>query len=161
MKVSEDTGLLSFDGSILRFDSSLYGAWSLNQSALVLVGEFTNQDGPHLSDHFLMLLDRDRRFYEAPIDAAGFDDVWKELARTLGVPPKLLLLGETDFKSVVLWPEVFRGRPVFDYVEKSSRSFIGRLLSPLGIGEIESRLSDHIDGYLDQIAGSNKPPEGD
>ena len=156
MKVSEDAGVLAFEESLVRFDSSLYGSWSVNPSNFVLVGEFTNQDGPHLSDHFLVLVDSDRSFYEAPIDAVGFDGVWKKLAQTLGVPPELSLLGETDFSSRVLWPEVLQGRPVFDYVEKPSRSFIGRLFSPFGIGEIESRLSDHIEEYLAQKTGS--PP---
>ena len=123
-------------------------------SALVLVGEFTNQDGPHLSDHFLILVDSEERLYEAPIDAMGFDSAWKQLAKMLGVKPELSLVGETDFASGVLWPEFLRARHVFDYVEKPSRSFFGRLFLPFGVGKIESKLSDHLEDYL-----ANKPSE--
>jgi hypothetical protein len=150
IKISEDTGALSFDGSLLSYESIFYESWSINVSALVLVGEFTNQDGPHLSDHFLVLVDSDRRLYEVPIGATGFESTWKQLAQMLGVNPELSLVGETDFASGILWPEFFRGRHVFDYVEKPSRSFFGRLFFPFGVGRIESKLSEHLEEYLNQ-----------
>lgn len=146
----ENYGSTSLSATMLSFKSKYYGTWSVNVANISLIGEFTNQDGPSLEDHFLVFIGMNGSLYELPISALGFDLIWTQLADKFKILPRLMLNGETDFASKVLWPEEMRDYVVFDYIDKVPSSFFGRLFSLVGIGEIESRLSSEITQYLEK-----------
>lgn len=148
MKVQEDYGKLAIKGSLITFESDFYSSWIFKISDILIIGEFTNQDGPHLEDHFLLFINKTGNSFEAPVNAKGFNSVWNHLADILNLPKGLYLQGETDFASQVLYPESIRGQPIFDYVDKSSSSFFGRIFSVLGGGEIESHFTNNIKKYV-------------
>ncbi len=77
----EDLGTLSLVEQAIEYRSSFYTAWSLPVAELRLIGEYTNEDGPHFSDHFLIFFVSNEQTHEAPVDAVGVIPVLHALAK--------------------------------------------------------------------------------
>jgi hypothetical protein len=79
----EDRGRLSLNESVIGYQSRFYRAWSLDTSDLRLIGEYTNEDGPHASDHFLVFFGKNDIIHEAPVGAQGVSTVFEGLRQKL------------------------------------------------------------------------------
>jgi hypothetical protein len=114
--VNHDRITASFD------DGSL---WELPISDLVLVGEYTTEDGPGSEDHFICVVDRNGNRYDVS-DEAGSGELIRALSATLGISLKPRLSLKTQFESCILYPPSVAGQPLFTQ-PKPARSLVERV----------------------------------
>lgn len=106
-------------------------SWELPASAIRIIGEATNQNGPCLADYFLCFAAEADCWYEASFYAEGRDQFLKSLRGFLGCELQLRLAGSTDFDSSVLWPAHLAGRPMFSFKPVPPTTWIGRWIGRL------------------------------
>lgn len=86
----------------------------LQRSAIHLVGEYTNEDGPFAEDHFFVIVSNTNEIYETGMSRIS-DDLFQQLSSWLGAEIASELEGETTFKSRAMWPSRFRGYAFLDF----------------------------------------------
>lgn len=149
---SEDLGQLSLTAKSLHFRSSFYQPWDLPIEELRLLGEYTNEDGPHVADHFLVFFGPGGRAFEAPVDADGTVSVLRELGSMFSVPMQLELRFNTSFASRAIWPPQLSGQELFTVRAKAER-LADRIKSAIGFGRVELSLrpaiARHVGGHED------------
>lgn len=87
--------------------------------SIVLVGEFTTEDGPYAEDHFISVWLNDNRVLEISIASCGVAAFLNKLSLKTSTPIKTTLAAETSFASRVLYPPAKSGQDLF--VFKSAR----------------------------------------
>ena len=94
-----------------RSDSTDPG-WSIRVSDIVLVAEYTTDDGPAVDDYFLVFVTSEsgELFYSSvTMSAAGINAVLEELERQLGGSLELKLFSSRRWNSRVVWPPHLAG----------------------------------------------------
>ena len=132
----EDLGRLTMKAQSLCFHSCFYPSWELPVASMTLLGEYTNEDGPHAADHFLIFIDCEGNQFEVPFDAEGTACVLRQLSSILAFPLKTHLLFETSFASRVLWPPGISGQELFQ-IRIKNQNITDRILSLVGLAKVE------------------------
>jgi hypothetical protein len=104
--------------------------WSCPLSAIVLIAEYTTNEGPWLDDYFLVFWtwEDDRLFRcQASFYSNGRDEVIARLSEHFTPELKLDLAYSTDWKSRVIWPPALIDRPYFTFVDVRPTSWRDRL----------------------------------
>ena len=99
---------LGISGSTVhcRSDSTDPG-WSIRMNDIVLVAEYTTDDGPAVDDYFLVFVTREagELFYSSvTMSAAGINAVIEALEKVLGGSMELKLSSSRRWASRVVWP---------------------------------------------------------
>src|SRR5476649_2469445 len=89
----------------------------IDYDEIVIVGEYTNQNGPFTDDHFLALLFRDGRYREIPLFTPA-EPVLAELEAKRGIVFKAGLTFSTDFASRIFYPDSLKGKPLLEFRER-------------------------------------------
>ena len=129
-------------------------SWSIPIAAILLVAEYTTNEGPYLDDYFLeiwslennSLLCSKTTFY-----ADGRDAAFLALATQLGTDLSFGLTGSTKWTSRIMWPPDLAGHPYFSFREitpnnwraKLSRRFFGATREYFRTEEVQSFLNKH------------------
>src|SRR5262249_45979385 len=112
---------LRVDGSSLEYnDDSGTAGWSLLIETIVLMSEYTTNEGPQLDDYFLVFVTVEEGklyFSTCSFYADGRDEVVASLGERLGSPIQLGLANSTNWKSRVLWPPELAGSEYFTFKE--------------------------------------------
>ena len=135
-------------GSLCYSDSS--ERWSMPIGSIVLIGEYTNQNGPFADDYFFGFITSDGNYYEFSFYASGRDSMLEALSSQIEHQLTPMLPSSTDFASNVLWPPELAGRPWLAFKEVPSRTWgdsISRFLG-LGASKVEQRIVDPILAYV-------------
>lgn len=119
--------------------------WELPLADIMIVGEYSTEDGPGAEDHFVCLIDRDGNRYDVGAEE-GAAVFLKELSGSLGseLIPRLLL--ETQFRSCILYPQTLAGCPLFEDVCKPNglieklRMLVGGISHVLRLGPEASKM---------------------
>lgn len=148
-EVIEDSGELFFDEDTIRYASREFGSWSLPIKSVRVVGEFTNDHGPHLDDYFLVFLSgKPIEQFHASLYAKGRDEFLMKLSAALPGMDGLALSSSTDWKSRVLWPPDLQGKPLFEFCRPvHGAGVVGKIASALD-SRIEIRISEHVHGLI-------------
>lgn len=139
----EDLGQLSLTAKTVQYQSAFYQPWNLPVEELRLLGEYTNEDGPHAADHFLVFFGSGGQAFEVPVDANGTNSVLRELESILSISMQLELRLNTTFASRVIWPPQLSGQELFIIREKTE-SLADRIKSAIGFGKVELDLRPNI-----------------
>jgi len=105
-------------------------AWSCPVSSIVLVAEYTTDEGPWCDDYFLIFWTwEEGRLFRAQVtcSAHGTDQTVSDLSRFLQSQIDLKLTGSTDWNSRIMWPPKLAGHPYFTFVEAQPRNWRERL----------------------------------
>ena len=119
-------GLIRTNLGQIEFRSDAYGNWKINVGDVVLIGEYTTQDGPMIEDHFLVMLTKDGNEYEVPMSVKGLDEVFEEIKRRMNVDVKPKLTLQTDFASHIIAPASLAGLSLYVF-ENMKQTFWQRL----------------------------------
>jgi len=142
----EDSGRIRLDGDTVKYASSMYGSWELPVSALRIVGECTNQDGPGADDWLLVFVTGPEGWYEASFYAEGRTAFLAALAERLETKLECKLVFSADFASNVLWPEDLAGSPLFSYTPEPPKGRFDKFMRSIGLA-----FPDVIHTYTDEI----------
>lgn len=144
------SGVLSFDGIRIVYESEEYEAFTVNLSDIVLIGEFTNDLGPFVDDWFLVFMHRSGEVtYTASMYAQGAARVREELARALDIDMELMLHTSTDYSSRVLWPNALAGKSIYTFTKESleAAGLVQSIRAKL-FPRLQTRLSPEVVEYL-------------
>jgi hypothetical protein len=94
--------------------------------SIVLVGEFTTEDGPFGEDHLLSVWLNDRRTLEIPINSPGVTALLDQLSAKTGTLIKTSLVAESSFASRVLFPPESEGQELFVF-QPARKGLVGWL----------------------------------
>lgn len=114
-----------------------------------VVGTYTTPNGPGMDDWFLVIVDRSGGTTEVSMDQA--DDVIRALESRLGTSLALRLNNSTDLASLVSYPPELEGRPMFSFSFCSGFRATFDMIRNFGIRDVEIRLSEDVDRYLQQL----------
>ncbi len=114
--MSNDTlsGQIWIEERIIHYELS-NGGWQLPISAIKVIGEHTDDHGPHVDDYFFVFI-TDSDVYEASFYAKGRDAFLAQLSDLLGRKISCGLIDSTDFRSRVMWPPDIEGQPFYDFI---------------------------------------------
>lgn len=143
---------LRVDGSSLKCnDDSGMRRWSLPIETIVLISEYTTNEGPWLDDYFLVFVTvEEGQFYFSTCSfyADGRDEVIARLGERLGSPTALGLVNSTDWKSRVVWPPELAGTEYFTFKEVPTQSLREKARKWLLGPTLEYSISRPVRDYL-------------
>jgi hypothetical protein len=131
-----------------------------NLSDIIVIGEFTNSDGPWFDDWYFTFVTKDSKWYNIPQYAGNIEELIKVLC--LNFDPSLKerqLANSTTWKSRVSYPKKLRGRELFilapSQTYRQPKRYLDKLLYSIGFGKFDTtmdiKFTDHvlneIDGY--------------
>src|SRR5216683_4659890 len=92
--------------------------WRLNPGNIVLVAEYTTNEGPFGDDWFLVFAvgNKNPYFTTCSIYSDGRDEALEFLRTRFAIEPKLT--NSTEWKSVVLWPSAVEGAELFAFSQR-------------------------------------------
>ncbi len=146
--------LLEINGMTLTCsDDSGTTLWSLQIEDIVLMAEYTTDEGPWLDDYYLVLVTVEENqlyFSTCSFYADGRDEVLSSLRERLGSPIELVLPGYTDWNSRVLWPHEMAGREYFTFTDVPAATLRDKAKKWLSGPTHEYAISRTVRDYLQQ-----------
>ena len=88
--------------------------WSIPLEEIIVIGEFTTENGPYLDDWFLTLITA-KTWCEIPIGTEGIDIFLNELGEKLKSELALQLINSTDWKTRIIWPLASQNKKLYDH----------------------------------------------
>jgi hypothetical protein len=125
--------------------------WSIAISDIVLIAEYTTDEGPRVDDYFLVFITREQgELYYSILTmyAAGINESLGKLEGTLGCSLELTLHSSTGLNSRVVWPPEVAGSAYFRYEEVVPEGIWDKLRSRVAGKRMESHVADAIREYL-------------
>jgi hypothetical protein len=114
MPPDDQSAVITCTGETLAYRSRL-DTWSIPVSAIKLVAEYTNSDGPGIDDYFLVFLTApEDGWHEASFYAGGRNTMLQALGEKLGAPLQCGMCNSATYRSRILWPARLRGQPLMD-----------------------------------------------
>jgi hypothetical protein len=118
------------DGALEYRRSDGEPIWTTSVKSLVLMAEYTTNEGPYIDDYFLVFVtveNGSQYFATASFYSDGRDEVVKQLAEQWAAAIELGLANSTDWKSRVVWPPELVGHDYFEFVEVQPNNVLARL----------------------------------
>ncbi|MEQ8471406.1 MAG: hypothetical protein RIC35_09475 [Marinoscillum sp.] len=97
--------------------------WSIEANSILLIGEYTTEDGPFVDDYFFIFGNSDGTLYTVSNDHANDPTLWIELSNILNSHVKPELVNSTHFNSRIMFPENLIGEPLFNLITSGSGEF--------------------------------------
>jgi hypothetical protein len=148
--------LLQIRGENLELASSTgMPRWSLPVKSILLIAEYTTNEGPYVDDYFLVFVTAEESkvyFSTCPFSSAGIGEGLNLLQQRLGSPIQLELQGSTEWKSRVAWPPEMQGTQYFTFKLAPAETFTEkikkRLLGPTYEYAISSAVREYLRRHL-------------
>jgi hypothetical protein len=120
----DDAGTICMENGVVKYSSPAprLGEWELAIDEVVAIGEFTSEEGPFWFDWYISFVRPDGWWFDAPANAAGMDDVLKELETILGCKLNCSLFASATFASRIMYPARLVEQPLFAWKPRP-RSF--------------------------------------
>jgi hypothetical protein len=128
MTGEEYSGELSYSDDLLTYRSAVRN-WTLPISAIRLIGEYTNSDGPFVDDYFFVFLTApENGWHEASFYAKGREEALRHLAIHIGAPIESGLCHSTDYCTRIIWPCDLKDQPLMDIIAPEKQNLWQRLI---------------------------------
>jgi hypothetical protein len=151
------SGIIHLHDDKIFWDYDNRNILRIDISDIVIIGEYTNPDGPYFDDWFLTFVTKDGRWQSIPYYAANVDELIQYLSDTFKQDINITYLANsTEWKSVIRYPLRLKGKPLFklalieDY--KAPKTFFDKILSSVGLGGLDTTsgvdLTDEVKNEL-------------
>ena len=126
--------------------------WELRIADLILIAEYTTNEGPYLDDYFLVFWVREKggRLVTAGCTfySEGRDEALAEMGQVLGTKLELGLVSSTEWNSRVIWPEALTGKPYYELTNVPRVGFWQEILSGFIGDALEYKVTGDVLAYL-------------
>jgi hypothetical protein len=125
--------------------------WSCPMRTIVLIAEYTTDEGPWLDDYFLLFWTcEDGHLFRSRVSfyADGRDEVIAAVTQHFNLELKLELVDSTDWKSRVIWPPELTHRAYFTFANVPPSNWRERFTRWLWGPTQKYFPSDEVCGYL-------------
>ncbi len=116
--------------------------WRLPLSALRVIGEYTNEDGPFAEDWFAVFITSDREWFLAELTPSNTEVIRVDLAGRLGTQIEFGLFSSATFASRIILPIEYARRPLFSITYASGPTLAGRFWGLFGIKDVHLDLTE-------------------
>ncbi|HLJ88971.1 MAG TPA: hypothetical protein VKZ53_19280 [Candidatus Angelobacter sp.] len=145
---------LQVGNSVLEYrDTAGALRWSLPAKSVVLIAEYTTNEGPYVDDYFLVFTTvEDGTLYSSTCSfyADGVFDTLKTLQEHLGAPIQLGLAASTEWRSRVVWPADMADVEYFTFKDVPAKSLFDRIKAKIVGPTQEYAISMAIREYLER-----------
>ena len=127
--------------------------WRLSCDEMILIAEYTTNEGPYLDDYFLVFvtIEAGKVFFSTgSFYATGRDTALATLQERLGQPIQLELFNSTDWKSRVVWPPSMAGKQYFTFTELPPKNLIERLRRRISGPVYKYAVSQEVNDFIDE-----------
>jgi hypothetical protein len=128
--------------------------WSIDINDIILVAEYTTDEGPYLDDYFIVFVDDEGgRAYvrSCSIYSEGLDNALELLETNLGMQVKPQLVRSTHWDSRVLWPPNLNGNDYFQFKVVAAAGFGQKLRNAAFGPQLKYSPAASILGYIQQV----------
>ena len=109
-----ESGEVSIQDGIIYWDYENEHVLSFHLDDVVIIGEYTNSDGPYFDDWFLVFLLKDNKEYSISMYAGNvINDVIDKLSAWAGYKIQNYLTASTKWDSKVLYPRHLSGETLY------------------------------------------------
>jgi hypothetical protein len=107
--------------------------WSLPTASIVLVAEYTTNEGPFVDDYFLVFVtvEEGKLYFSTCSVSAGVEEALSVLQERLGSPIQLGLQVSTEWRSRIAWPPKMAGREYFTFTDVPAKTLTEKLKKSL------------------------------
>lgn len=133
-------------------DESGHILWHIRSHNVVLIAEYTTNEGPFGDDWFLVFAvgDGNPLFFTCSIYSEGAEKLLQYLQTRFGVAPRLTK--ESNWKSVVLWPKPVADAPLIEFSQREPHNWQQRLRTWYDGPLREACLSAAVRDYLHRLS---------
>ena len=125
--------------------------WSLPIASIILISEYTTNEGPQCDDYFLVFVTIEKDlfyFYTASFYAGGSDATLASLKELLGSTFELKLTGSTEWDSRVIWPAEIADSKHFEFKPVRPETMVQKIKEKLLGPTLEYGITRPIQEYL-------------
>jgi hypothetical protein len=127
--------------------------WTLTTDSIVMIAEYTTNEGPHVDDYFLVFVTAEENklfFSTCSFYMDGRDEVLSVLQERLGSPFQLDLQGSTEWRSRVAWPASMAESEYFTFEDIPPKTLLERVKKRLLGPMQEYAISKPVRNYLEE-----------
>jgi hypothetical protein len=130
--------------------------WHIKSENIVLVAEYTTNEGPFGDDWFLVFgIEHGPLFFTCTVYSDGAEALFDLLRTQFAITPKLT--NSTEWKSVVLWPKSIEGAALIEFSQREPQNWRERLRTWYDGPIRKSALSVAVRDYLESLTKREKP----
>ena len=125
--------------------------WSLPIGSIVLIAEYTTNEGPYVDDYFLVFVtvEQDKLYFSTcTFYSAGRAETLSILGGRLGSPIQLGLQGSTAWRSRVVWPPKMAETEYFTFTEVPAKTLPEKIKKRLLGADQDYAISKTVRAYL-------------
>ena len=137
------SGKVRIEDNIIYWDYENENLLQININEIVVIGEYTNSDGPYFDDWFLTFVSKDGQWQSIPRYAANIDNLTTYLSTKFDQDFNTTnLANSTEWKSSILYPThlkdkmLFKLKPSSTY--KTPKTLLDKILSSVGFGNFDT-----------------------
>lgn len=155
------SGIIAIEGDKIIWHNTDLVFATFNLSNIVVIGEYTNSNGPWFDDWFITFVTKDGKWFSIPWYADNIDELTKILCDKF--QPDLnvsYLTNSTIWKSIVRHPANLKDKPLFVLTPsknyKEPKTFFDKILSSIGLGNFDTTKDISLtDEVMTGLPGSN------
>jgi len=121
--------------------------WSVEIKDIVLVAEYTTDEGPYFDDYFLVFATKSCA-YQSTFYAEGLNTVIETLYERFSMPLRLQLNGLTHWTSRVIWPAHLEGSNYFQFTDVKPKGLAATMHKALLGPQLEYKVAEPIRRFL-------------
>ena len=141
------------DSKLECLDATGSVRWAVPIGSIVLVSEYTTNEGPHVDDYFLVFVsaeDGKLHFSTCSFYAGGVDEALSLLQERLKSPLELQLQGSTEWRSRVVWPAKMAESEYFTFTPVPAETLTAKFKEKLLGSTHEYVVSKGVQEYLQE-----------
>lgn len=153
MTQSTNTVLRISESNLECLDPTGARLWSLPIASIILVAEYTTNEGPYVDDYFLIFVTSEEGklyFSTCSFYSDGRDEALSALQQRLGSPISFGLQGSIEWRSRVAWPIKMVETEYFTFTEVPANTLREKLKKRLLGATQEYAISKPVRDYLEE-----------
>jgi hypothetical protein len=123
-------------------------SWSVEIGDILLIAEYTTNEGPFCDDYFLVFLTK-HYIYQCSFYAEGTNTIIEKLSKIFNRQLQPRLCNFTDWKSSVIWPIQFEGNEYFEFNEVVPNSNLSKIRKLVLGSQLEYKIAQPIRKFLE------------
>ena len=143
IKKQNSSGIVRLQGDKVFWDYDNKNILQIDIKDIVVIGEYTNSDGPYLDDWFLTFVTKDGQWQSIPWYADNIDELTQYLSDKFHQDlNETYLANSTEWKSIVRYPTHLKEKTLFTLTPcatyKEPKTFLDKILSSVGFGNLDT-----------------------
>ena len=136
------SGIVRLQGNRFFWDYENENIFQIDINDIVVIGEYTNSEGPYINDWFLIFITKDGHWQSIPLYANNIDELTQFLGDKFHQDfNETCLANSTEWKSIIRYPIHLIGKTLFTLTPSSTykepKTFLDKVQSSVGLGNFD------------------------